>query len=57
MCRTFVSHKDYSFGDAVAPRAIGGAWVERVFVVEASTDCVALYDLDAHRCFGSKDDG
>jgi hypothetical protein len=50
MRRTLVSNKDYPFGDAVTSRAIGGAWIERVSVVEAATDCVALYDLNAHCC-------
>lgn len=53
MRRTFVSHKHHSFGHAVITRTIGGARVERVFVVETATDCVALHDLNAHCCFNA----
>jgi hypothetical protein len=44
-----VSNKNYSFGDAVTSRTIGSTCVERVLVVQAATDCIAFYDLDAHR--------
>lgn len=59
MRRAFVSHKHHSFGNAVISRAIGGAGVERVSVVETAADCVALHDLDAHCCFNAEtlDDG
>jgi hypothetical protein len=50
MRRALVSNKHYSFGDAVTSRTIGGTWVKRVSVVEATTDCIALYDLDTHCC-------
>lgn len=51
--RAFVSHKHYSFSNAMTPRAVGSAGVERVSMVETAADCVALHDLDAHYCFNA----
>jgi len=50
MRRAFVSNKDYSFRGTVTTRAIGRTWVQGVSVVEASTDCVELHDLNTHCC-------
>lgn len=51
--RAFVSHKHHSFGNAMTPRAVGSAGIERVSIVETAADCVALHDLEAHYCFNA----